>query len=102
MKITLTGSLGHIGKPLTKSLNSKGHKVTVISSNPELEEDISALGATAAIGTIEDATFLTDSFKGADVVYTMVPPNDYFNDSLDLLEYYRRIGRHYAQAIKDA
>lgn len=32
MNIVLTGSLGNIGKPLTKALVEKGHTVTVISS----------------------------------------------------------------------
>ncbi|WP_417359079.1 NAD(P)H-binding protein [Galbibacter sp.] len=102
MKITLTGSLGHISKPLTQSLIKSGHQVTVISSSPTRQVDINALGATAAIGTIEDVEFLTKSFTGADAIYTMVPPNDYFDDELNLLEYYRRIGRHYTQAIKDS
>ena len=35
MKILVTGSLGNIGKPLTKELVAKGHTVTVVSSNPE-------------------------------------------------------------------
>lgn len=35
MKIIITGSLGHISKPLTEELVQKGHAVTVISSNPE-------------------------------------------------------------------
>lgn len=100
MKITITGSLGHISKPLTLGLLKKGHEVTVISSNPNREKDIIALGATAAIGTLEDVAFLTKSFTDADAVYTMVPPNDYFNHKLNLLEYYRRIGQHYSQAIK--
>src|SRR5690606_18777839 len=102
MNITLTGSLGHIGKPLTRALCHNGHQVTVISSNAQRAMDITSLGATPAIGTIEDVDFLTESFKGADAVYTMIPPNDYFNYALDLIAYYRRIGRHYKQAIKDA
>lgn len=102
MKISITGSLGHISKPLTQALLKKGHDVTVISSNPNREKDITVLGANAAIGTLEDVEFLTKSFMGADVVYTMVPPNDYFNDELNLLEYYRTIGNNYAQAIKSS
>src|SRR5690606_9678032 len=102
MKITLTGSLGHISKPLTQSLVKNGHQVTVISSNPIRKADITALGATAAIGSIEDVAFLTKSFTGADAVYSMIPPNDYFDDTLNLQEYYRRIGSHYRQAIVDS
>ena len=68
MKITLTGSLGHIGKPLTASLVQKGHSITVISSKPDKQKDIEALGATAAIGSLEDADFLAATFKGSDAV----------------------------------
>lgn len=99
MKIVVTGSLGHIGKPLTKELVQKGHTVTVISSNPKKGDDIEALGAIAAIGSLEDTDFLTATFTGADALYSMVPPNNYFDQNLDLLAYYRRLGRNYKQAI---
>ncbi len=100
MKIIVTGSLGHISKPLTKELVLKGHNVVVISSQPQRKEEIEAFDASAAIGSLEDVQFLTDTFAGADAVYTMVPPNNYFDHSLDLLEYYRRIGHNYQEAIQ--
>ena len=100
MKITLTGSLGHIGKPLTKELVNKGHIVTVISSDREKQKDIEILGAKAAIGSMQDADFLTANFAGADAVYTMVPPANYFDHSLDLLAYYQKIGDNYATAVQ--
>jgi uncharacterized protein YbjT (DUF2867 family) len=100
MKIILTGSLGHIGKPLAKELVEKGHKVTVISSSLERKKDIEALGATAAIGSLEDVDFLSAVFTGAEAVYTMVPPPDYFDQNLDLMAYSRKIGNNYAQAIE--
>jgi len=51
MKIILTGSLGHIGLPLTKELVQKGHNVTVISSNPDKKKEIEAL--QVQLSTIE-------------------------------------------------
>ena len=57
MKIVITGSLGNISKPLTQTLVQKGHLVTVISSKPDRQKDIEALGAKAAIGSIEDVDF---------------------------------------------
>ncbi|HSC40572.1 MAG TPA: NAD(P)H-binding protein, partial [Chitinophagaceae bacterium] len=102
MKIIVTGSLGHIGKPLTAALVQKGHAVTVISSKPEKQEAIEALGATAAIGSMEDADFLTASFTGADAVYTMVPPTNYLNPDLDLMAYCSKIADNYAQAIQQS
>jgi uncharacterized protein YbjT (DUF2867 family) len=102
MKIIVTGSLGHISKPLTQSLVQKGHSVTVISSKADKQTDIEAIGASAAIGSLEDAAFLTETFTGADAVYTMVPPANYFDHSLDLLAHYQGIGHNYATAIKQA
>jgi uncharacterized protein YbjT (DUF2867 family) len=99
MKVVVTGSLGNISKPLTKELVQKSHKVTVISSNPEKQKNIEALGATAAIGSLEDIDFLVATFSGADALYCMVPPNNYFDQNLDLIAYYRRLGNNYAQAI---
>ncbi|MDQ0638407.1 uncharacterized protein YbjT (DUF2867 family) [Pedobacter sp. W3I1] len=100
MKIIITGSLGNISKPLTKELVQKGHDVTVISSNASKQDEIENLGATAAIGSLEDPDFLTTTLKGADAVYTMVPPGNYFDPNLDLLAYYIRLGKNYAAAIK--
>jgi uncharacterized protein YbjT (DUF2867 family) len=102
MKIVVTGSLGHISKPLVQELVQKGNAVTVISSDLKKESDIKALGATAAIGSLEDVDFLTTTFKGADAVYCMIPPNNYFDHNLDLIAYYRRLGQNYAQAIEQA
>ena len=102
MKIVVTGSLGHISQPLTQQLIQKGHAVTVISSNPEKQKAIAELDATAAIGSLEDVAFLTATFTSADAVYTMVPPNNYFDPALDLLAYYRRLGQNYAQAIQQS
>ena len=46
MKITLTGSIGHIGKPRKKTLVGQGYTVTLISSNPARKAAIRDLGAT--------------------------------------------------------
>jgi uncharacterized protein YbjT (DUF2867 family) len=97
MKITLTGSLGNISKPLAKQLLDAGHQVTIISSNPDKTADIEALGAIPAIGLVTDTDFLTKTFTGADVVYTMVPPN--FGAS-NFRQYVGGIGKNYAEAIQ--
>ena len=72
MKIVVTGSLGHISKPLTEELIKKGHSVTIVSHNPEKQKDIEELGASTAIGKIEDVNFLIKTFKDTDAVYCMV------------------------------
>jgi uncharacterized protein YbjT (DUF2867 family) len=100
MRIIVTGTLGNIGKPLTRALIQKGHQVIGINHMIENQNKIEALGATSAIGSVEAVDFLAATFAGADVVYTMVPPN-YFAEP-DIREYYRKIGNNYAQAIKQS
>jgi hypothetical protein len=39
-------------------LVQKGHTIKMIGSKPEKQKDIEALGATAAIGSLEDVDFL--------------------------------------------
>lgn len=102
MKIIVTGSLGNISKPLADELVQKGHAVTVISSSFEKQAEIEALGAKAAIGSLEDVNFLTSTFKDADAVYCMIPPANYFDHNLDLPAYTLKIANNYAQAIKDS
>jgi len=97
MNIIVTGSLGNISKPLTIDLVQKGHSVTVISSKPEKQATIEALGAQAAIGSMEDVQFLANTFAGADAVYCMIPLN--FTEP-DLAGYLHRIANNYLQALK--
>ncbi|MCV9926556.1 NAD(P)H-binding protein [Flavobacterium sp. LS1R49] len=75
MKIIISGSLGNIGKPLTKIIIAAGHDVTVISSNVNRKAAIEDLGAHAAIGSVSDVAFLKETFTGTDAVFAMTPPN---------------------------
>ena len=99
MKIIVTGSLGNISQPLATELVQQGHTVTIISSQPDRQASIEALGATAAIGSLADVDFLATTFAGADAVYAMVPPSYTEPNSR---AYFQRIGRSYAQAIQRA
>ena len=95
MRIVVTGSLGHISKPLTQELVQQGHSVQVISSTPATQAAIEAVGATAAIGTLEDASFLSATFAGADAVYTMLPPPPFADPTLDFEARVARIAGSY-------
>lgn len=74
MKITITGSLGNVGRSLTEQLVKAGNEVTVISHTNDRKKDIETLGATPAIGSLKDVAFLTSAFTGADAVFAMTPP----------------------------
>ena len=97
MKYTITGSLGHISKPIVTALVKAGHEVTVITSSAGRVKEIESLGAKAAVGSVEDPGFLTKAFQGADAVYTMVPPNFGAGNWKD---YIGQVGKNYAEAIK--
>jgi uncharacterized protein YbjT (DUF2867 family) len=99
MKYVITGGAGHISKPLTEKLLAQGHSVTVVGRSAQNLKELVNKGAKAAIGSVEDVTFLTETFKGADAVYTMVPPN--FAPA-DWKTWIGQIGTNYANAIKDA
>jgi uncharacterized protein YbjT (DUF2867 family) len=97
MKYVITGSAGHISKPLTMLLLAAGHEVTVIGRNAEHLKELTSKGAKAAIGSIEDLDFLKQAFAGADAIYTMVPPT--FNVT-DWKAHIGQVGKNYADAIQ--
>lgn len=102
MKIVVTGSLGNISRPLTQELVGKGHAVTVISSKAKRKEEIEALGASAAIGSMKDADFLSAAFEGAEVVYLMeaLGAGQFFDHSLDILAEMEEIANNYKEAVQ--
>ncbi len=99
MKYVVLGSLGNISKPLAEKLIAAGNDVTVVSSSAERAHEITALGAKAAIGGIEDAAFLTKTFTGADAVYAMVPPVHKVDN---WKQHIHDLGKNIADAIKVA
>jgi len=99
MKYFLLGSLGKITKPLAQQLIAAGHQVTIVTSHAARENEIKALGANAAVGSVEDVAFLEKAFKGHDALYTMIPPK---MDVTNWKEWIATIGRGYARAISNA
>jgi len=104
MKIVVTGSLGNISRPLATELIQKGHEVTIVSSKPERQKEIEALGGTAAIGTMTDADFLARTFKDADAVYIMetLGQNAFFDHNVNVIDAITEIGNAYKQAIEQS
>ncbi|MGZ3932145.1 MAG: NmrA family NAD(P)-binding protein, partial [Bacteroidia bacterium] len=70
-------------------------------SKPERQKDIEAIGAKAAIGTMQDTGFLTKAFTGADIVYLMESLGEgfFFNKDLDYMTEITTIGNNYKQAV---
>lgn len=97
MNYVITGSLGHISKPLVQELANANHQVTVITSRAENASAIEALGAKAAVGSIEDGDFVTTTFANADAVYLMIPPKWTVDN---WYAYQQQVADNYVAAIK--
>lgn len=93
----ITGSIGHISKPVVKELVKAGKHVRVITSSVDRAKEIKDLGATALVGSVEDKAFLKTAFKDADVVYTMIPP---IWQTTDWLKSMQQVAQNYAEALK--
>jgi hypothetical protein len=74
----------------------------VVSSKAQRKKDIEALGATAAIGSVEDVHFLTSAFAGADAVYCMLPPGHFADSNFDLIAHANEVAKNYANAISQS
>jgi len=98
MNYVITGSLGHISKPIVQKLKSSGHSVTVITSNSSKVKDIEASGAVAAVGSVEDNNFLKKAFAGAQAVYLMIPPKWALSGSW--LDFQKKVIQNYIEAVK--
>lgn len=99
MKYIVTGSTGNISKPIAQALIAAGHEVVIISSDANKKQAIENLGAKAAIGNVHDVAFLTETFKGADAAYVMIPPTW---TTEDWPAFMKEIADNYAKAIQDS
>ncbi len=98
MNYVITGSIGHISKPVIKKLREAGHTVTVITSNQDRVKEILGLGAKAIVGSVEDSVFVSQTFANADAVYLMIPPK--WTLSGGWLDYQKIVADNYINAIK--
>lgn len=76
----VTGATGNTGKLIASSLLEAGKKVRIISRNLEKAKDLVAQGAELFVGDTSDAEFLKNAFRGATVVYAMVPTDFHASD----------------------
>lgn len=97
MKYVITGGAGHTAGPIVAQLLAAGTDVTVVGRHADNLQALGRQGAKTAIGSLEDGQFLTQTLANADVVYTMIPPND---AAADFRGYQQQVGNNFYQAIK--
>lgn len=93
------GATGNVGSKLCETLLSRGAKVRAIARTPAKLQALAAKGADAKAGSVEDLRFLSEALKGAEAVFTMMPPN-YI--AADARNDYGKVGQSIARAVAEA
>ncbi|MGH9322271.1 MAG: NAD(P)H-binding protein [Vicinamibacteria bacterium] len=97
--ITVMGASGHTGLRLTELLLESGEKVRALGRSAEKLQPLASLGAETRSGDGEDARFLASAFRGADGVFTLLPPDV---QSSDYLAQQDRMGEAIVDAIRES
>jgi uncharacterized protein YbjT (DUF2867 family) len=71
----IAGVTGHVGKIVAEELLRQGQKVRVLVRSADKGAPWTKQGAEAAVGSLDDAAFLTAALKGAQAFFTLLPPN---------------------------
>jgi hypothetical protein len=71
----LLGSNGNITSKAARILLSQGKPVRVVGRSAQSLGALKAAGADIAVGDLTNAEFLAGALRGAQAVYTMIPPN---------------------------
>ncbi|HET9317785.1 MAG TPA: NAD(P)H-binding protein [Vicinamibacteria bacterium] len=95
--ISVMGATGHVGGEIARRLVKSGQKVRALGRS---REKLGAVeGAEAVAGDASDAAYLTNAFRGADAVFTLLPPDLHSAD-------YRALqdgqGEAIVKAVRDA
>jgi uncharacterized protein YbjT (DUF2867 family) len=97
--IAVMGASGHTGQRIAKLLLDSGEKVRVLGRSREKLADLEKKGAEVRTGDVADTRFLASAFRGADGVFTMIPPDPRAPDYRALQD---RIGEATASAIRES
>ncbi|HEY3354849.1 MAG TPA: NAD(P)H-binding protein [Polyangia bacterium] len=93
----IAGVTGHVGSHAARALLAQGKQVKVIVRSAAKGAEWAQRGAAVAVGSLEDAAFLTDALKGATGFFTLLPGNfaapDFYADQ-------RRTADSIAAAVK--
>lgn len=95
--IVITGATGQVGSKIAARLLSKGKKIKALGRNQEKLDALGKQGAIVENLEPNDATALTGSFKGAEVVFLILPPNF---QAKDVLQFHNEIGEAQIEAIR--
>jgi uncharacterized protein YbjT (DUF2867 family) len=92
----LMGSNGNITSKAVRLLIQQGKQARVIGRDAAKLKALKEAGAELAIGDALDAKFLEGAFRGAEAVYTMIPPR---YDTPEFRAYQNQVGESIATAL---
>ena len=88
MRVAVTTPTGNVGRVLTGKLLDAGAELTLLCRDPGKVAPFTERGATALAGSLEDAEYVREATRGADVLFWVTPPKhdsqDYRADQLAL------------------
>ncbi|MGH8433719.1 MAG: NAD(P)H-binding protein [Pseudomonas sp.] len=97
--ITVMGATGHTGKRITDLLLQAGEQVRALGRSESKLSGLARDGAQVLAGDPTDAAFLTQAFRGADAVYTLLP---YDAQTIDYYAQQKAQGEAIAKALRDS
>ena len=93
------GATGNTGRMVSERLLEGGSDVRALGRSADRLAGLVAKGAEAAVGEAADAGYLTGAFRGADAVYTLIPPDVQVEDYSAFQD---QVGEAIVGAIKES
>jgi uncharacterized protein YbjT (DUF2867 family) len=98
MKIVVNTPTGNIGRALTARLLDSGNELVLLVRDPHKVQEFATRSCTILQGTLEDAAFVQEATRGADVLFWVTPPN-YTAD--DFRAYQNHVGDIGVSAVRE-
>jgi uncharacterized protein YbjT (DUF2867 family) len=95
--IAVMGASGNTGGRIGEQLLLEGEDIGALGRSATKLAGLESKGAEVLIGDATDAAFLASAFRGADAVYTLLPPDP---QSADLRKKWDQEGEAIAKAIR--
>ncbi len=97
--ITVMGASGNTGRQISEQLLQRRENIRALGRSAAKLAGFESDGAEVLTGDAADAAFLTTSFRGADAVYTLLPPD---LQSPNLRKKWDQQGEAITKAIRDS
>jgi uncharacterized protein YbjT (DUF2867 family) len=97
MRIAITTPTGHIGRGVVEALLETEHDLVLLCRDASKVRDFTERGATAVVGQLEDAEYVSRATKGVDALFWLTPPKF---DAPDFRAYQNKLGDIAAGAVR--